>query len=188
MLNPNEPTGTSAQIAVVTTYQGATSLRVQAMGFLELAAVAASASLEHRTAIDAIATPILYAVRHATELFLKHVVTELAEKHRVAIPTPKGHGLRLLLKDGRSHIESCLDSEAAHDEHCNFERRAWLAEFETIIDQLDKVDPDGQSLRYPTNQKGAANMDGTMHIDLAQLEQFIQHTAECFREFGERNC
>lgn len=183
-----QPVNADDQIAVVTTYQGATSLRIHAMGFLEIASVAARAALERKTAIDAITPSIIYAIRHAAELFVKHVVTELAEKHRLSVPAPKGHDLQGLLTDGRAHIESCLDYEAAHDEHTHFDRRVWLADFSAIIDQLHAVDPDGQSLRYPANRKGVPNLGGTMPVSVAQLERFARHATAVFSSFDQRAC
>jgi hypothetical protein len=179
---------TDDRVAEVTTYQGATSLQIHAMGFLEISIVAARAAMENRTAIDAITPSIIYATRHAAELFLKHVVTELSDKHGLSAPVTTGHVLQELFTGWRAHIESCLDYEAEHDEHANFDRRAWLAEFCGIIRELHRVDPDGQTLRYPTDTKGAPNLGGKMLVSMGQLELFAHHAAECFSRFSERGC
>lgn len=183
-----QPVSPEDQIAVVTTYHGAMSLRIHAMGFLEIATVAARAALENRTAIDAITPSIIYAIRHAAELFVKHVITELSDQHGATVLAPHGHKLQDLFGGARRHIEDCLEYEAQHDEHSNFDRWKWLAEFSDIIDELHAVDPDGQTLRYPANRKGDPNLGGAMQVSVAQLEWFAHHVAECFSGFSERYC
>lgn len=186
------------QIAVVTTYQGAISLYIHAMGFLEIATVAARAALEGRTAIDAITPSIIYAIRHGVELFLKAIIAEVKETHRVTAMVPNKQGMMEEAKTGvhslhdlwhvhRSTIVEMLDYEAEH-EHATFDHRAWLAEFAEIIDQLHQVDPDGQTLRYPANPKGVPNLGGTMPVSVAQVERFATHTTDCFVRFSERSC
>lgn len=180
------------QLATVTTYQGAMSLRIHAMGFLEIAAVAARASLEHKTAIDAIAPSIIYAVRHGTELFLKHVVAELSEAYG-STPGEQNkrdthHDLQKLWDDHRSMIVRALEYEANHAEHANFDRRAWLAEFGDIIGQVHQVDPDGQSVRYPTKLNGTENLGKKMVVSIEQLKRFADHAQACFSRFTERRC
>ncbi|MBX3363763.1 MAG: hypothetical protein KF866_03260 [Phycisphaeraceae bacterium] len=195
----SQPIDPNDQITEVTTYQGSMSLRIHAMGFVELAAVAARAVLEHRTAIDAIAPSIIYAIRHGVELFLKAMITEVTETHRVTAQAPnrKGvmadaeighHWLQRLWSEHQGLIVEVLDYEAAHGEHANFDRRAWLAHFGEIIDQLHQVDPDGQTLRYPTNRDGVPNLGGKMLVSVTCLERFAQATIECFSRFDERGC
>lgn len=193
----NQPIGSNDQIANVTTYQGSTSLRIHAMGFLEIASVAARAALENKTAIDAITPSIIYAIRHAAELYLKAIIAEVKETH----PETEGgankkkgkaetghHGLQRLWSEHQALIVEVLDYEAAHDEHTHFDRQAWLADFSAIIDQLYAVDPDGQSLRYPANQKGVPNLGGTMPVSVGQLERFARHATAVFSSFDQRTC
>jgi hypothetical protein len=187
------------QIAEVTTYQGSLSLCIHAMGFLELSSIAARATLENKAAIDAITPSIIYGIRHATELFLKHIIEEISEKHRLVaqVPNKKGvitaartdhHWVEQLWREHRSTIVEVLEYEADLGEHANFDRRAWLAEFDEIINQVHRVDPDGQSLRYPADKSGAPNLGGKMMVSVAQLEQFACHATECFIRFTERGC
>jgi len=195
----NQPIGPNDQIAEVTTYQGSMSLRIHAMGFLEIASVAARAALEHRTAIDAITPSIIYAIRHATELFLKAIIEEVKETHRVTAQAlnKKGvmedaetghHWLQRLWTEHQGLIVEVLDYEAEHGEHANFDRRAWLADFGEIIDQIQRVDPDGQTLRYPTDRQRAPNLGGKMIVSLGHLDQFARHATDCFSQFRDRCC
>lgn len=196
----SQPIGPNDQIAEVTTYQGSMSLRIHAMGFLEIASVAARAALEHRTAIDAITPSIIYAIRHAAELFLKGIVAEVKETHRVTamVPNKQGvmgeaktggvHSLQELWSVHRSTIVEALDYEAGNGEHPNFDRRTWLADFAEIIDQIHRVDPDGQTLRYPTDRQGAPNLGGKMIVSVGHLERFAQRATECFSQFRDRAC
>jgi hypothetical protein len=187
----------SDQIAEISTYQGAMSFHIYAMGFLEIAQVAARAALDNRTAIDAITPSIIYSIRHATELFLKHIIMEFNESHGVAAVKPDKNGVRLPAKIGvhglmtlwRTHNETvveALDYEADHDMHVNFDREAWLREFVWIIDQLHEIDSDGSTLRYPTDRYGTPNLDGKMAVSVAQLERFANQMAKCFFSFSER--
>ncbi len=195
----HHPIAPDDQIAEVTTYQGALSLHIYARGFLELATVAAHAALDHKTAIDAITPSIIYAIRHATELFLKHMIAQIEEEHEiVAEVTGKNgsmeeagtnhHNLDRLWREHRSTVVDVLDYEADHAEHAGFERGAWLAEFDGIIDQVHQVDPDGQSLRYPASRRGEPNLEGRMAVSIAQLERFARHAEECFSRFDQRKC
>ncbi|MEK6701938.1 MAG: hypothetical protein AABZ53_06730 [Planctomycetota bacterium] len=194
----NQPLGRDDQIAEVTTHQGSMSLRIHAMGFLEIASVAARAALEHRTAIDAITPAIIYAIRHAAELFLKAIIQEVEETHRAtAQMNKKGvledaetghHWLRRLCSEHQGLIVEVLDFEASHGEHTNFDRRSWLADFGEIIDQIQRLDPDGQTLRYPTDRQGKPNLGGKMIASVGHLEQFARSASECFSRFTERKC
>lgn len=131
----NQSTGASDQIAEVTTYQGSISLRIHAMGFMEIASVSARAALEGRTAIDAITPSIIYAIRHATELYLKSIIAEVKETHRSTVQTMDKKGVMVDIKTGHHEvlrlwsdherlIVDVLDYEAANGEHANFDRRA----------------------------------------------------------------
>lgn len=195
----HRPVAEADQVAEVTTYQGSTSLRIHAMGFLELASIAARATLEYKAAIDAVTPSIIYAIRHGTELFLKHVVLDVAETYRIAAEVrdkkgtmvkarTEGHDLQRLWCEHRSTIAEVLNYEAGHGEHPSFERASWLVEFDEIVEQVHRVDPDGQSLRYPAGKSGAPNLGGRMLVSIAQLELFARHAAQCFTRFTVRGC
>ena len=194
----SQPIDPNDQIAEVTTYQGSMSLHIHAMGFLEIARVMARAALEHQTAIDAITPSIIYAIRHAVELFLKGIVAEIKETHGATAQVSKAgvmkdaetghHCLQRLWSEHQGLIVEVLDYEASHDEHANFDRQAWLTGFGEIIDQIQQVDPDGQTLRYPADRKGTPKLGGKMIVSLGHLERFAQHTTECFSQFRDRTC
>jgi hypothetical protein len=191
----SQPLDLDDQLAEVTTYQGSTSVRIHAMGFLEIASVAARAALEHRTAIDAITPSIIYAIRHAAELFLKALIAEVKETHRVSAMVPNKQGVMVEAKTSGVHslqdlwdvhgstIVEVLDYEAGYGGHPNFDRRVWLADFREIIDQVHRVDPDGQTLRYPTDRQDAPNLGRRMVVSVGHLEQFARHATECFSQF-----
>jgi hypothetical protein len=179
------------QLATVTTYQGAISLRIHAIGFIELSVIGIRAAMEHKTAIDSITPSIIYAIRHGTELFLKYVIVDLANKHdgrQISMQTPSGHSLLPRFIDARDKIAFDLDSEATHGEHSNFNRHEWLSHFEEIVRTLNDVDPDGQTLRYPANKKGDPNLGGTLTLSLLQVETFAISVGECFSRYAERCC
>jgi hypothetical protein len=177
----NNAVGNDDTVAVVTTYQGSLSLRIHAVGFLEIAGI----GLRNAVVIDAVLPSILYAIRHATELFLKYVIFELSETHEHGKTCPGGHGLTKLFSDHKAMIEHALEIEAAQTA---FHYREWIQEFEAIISEVDGVDPDGQTLRYPIDRKGSANLDGTIHVSLRQVEIFARHAEACFTKFSMRNC
>ncbi len=202
LISHNSVTG-GDQLAEITTYQGAMSFRIHAMGFIEIARVAAHAALENRTSIDAICPSIIYTTRHATELFLKHIIVEINEDYGVTTGDPDEDGKVLwtrifkhdLMKLWDAHkgtIIEVLGYEAEHGEHPNFDHKAWLCEFIWIIDQLHEIDPDGCSLRYPVGKDKdgmpTPNLGGKMVVSMAQLERFADHAAACFERFNSRNC
>lgn len=179
----NQPLDADDQIAWVTTYQGAMSLQIHAMGFLELASVGARAVLEKRVAIDAITPGILYAVRHATELFLKYVIVEMHEVHGLGEALPEGHELQQLFQKHLPEIQICLDEEAQNGSHPNFDRNAWLKQLKKLISEVHQLDPDGQSARYPANREGEANLGGEMNVSVRGLELFANAATDCFTDF-----
>ena len=168
------------QIAVVTTYQGSLSLRILANGFLEIATIA----LKNGGSIDATTPAVIHAIRHAVELFLKHVISELQENHHMAPKDLNKHNMLEMFNESKDEIAIALECE---DIHSGFDRRAWLSDFEQIITKLHEVDPYGSALRYPTNLKGQPNLGGTMQVSLNQLTKFAAHTYECFAKFNMRD-
>jgi len=181
----SSPINEGDQIAVITTYYGPMSLHIHARGFLEIAIIAGKAGLEFGVSIDSITPGVMYAIRHATELFLKYVIAELSEQHGMNIKIPMEHGMIKILHDHREDIKLAMEEESRHSA---FDYRAWMSTFEEIINQLHQVDPDGQTLRYPFNRHGTPNLGGQIQISLAQLLKFAQHVNACFDVFDERSC
>ncbi len=186
LISPS-PVTDDDQLAVVTTYQGSMSLRIHAMGFLEIAAIATRAAIENKTAIDSITPSIIYAIRHSVELFVKYLITDLAETYPEHVKKPENsHKLSKLIDDAKASIVLVLDYEAEHNEHLGFDYCEWLADLEGIVEQVNIIDPDGQTSRYPTNRKGNPNWTGEIMVSVEQLMRFVRHTSACFMSYIQR--
>ncbi len=181
------------QFAHITTYQGAMSYRILAMGFLEMADVAVRSS----TAIDATTPAIMYAVRHAVELFVKHIGHDLRENHLQACSDFKvelgKHPVRPLWDKVKPTLALVLNDEAEHAAHASFDRREWIEEVENIIHEVDAIDRDGILLRFPTSKDPSTKADtpnfkGQLVVNTAQLTRFIQHVTDCFTRYTCREC
>ena len=179
------PISSDDQIAEIATYQWPDSLRIHAHGFLDIAIIAAERALKNGAAIDSLAPAIMYTIRHAAELFLKYVVAELADQHENRVSMQQGHRMLEILKSVRPNIEAALECEASHSA---FDWRAWLDTFESVLVEVDQVDPDGQGLRYPLQRNGSPNLGGTLQVSLRQLAMFAHAMDECFMRFVERGC
>lgn len=179
------------QLVTIETYLGSVSLCSYARGFLELAQLSVRAGLESRTAVDAITPSILYTTRHAVELFLKHVVGEVLEirdEHEMPFVqrTLTHHKLKDIWREHSASVVELLEHEASHSEHNEFDWRKWAGEFEEVIGEVDRIDPNGQSLRYPATTKGSPNLGGVVVVSLRSLEQFVQRAHQLLEQFAHR--
>lgn len=176
------------QIACVTTYQGSFSLWALSCGFLELARAGTDLAQNGRIAVDTTVPAIIYAVRHSAELFLKHIIADFNETHRLRLESPAHHRLQDIFDGLRPSIENVLMYEREHAEHGKFDSATWLDDCAAIVAELHEIDPDGQSVRYPENLKGKANLNGQANINVTHLGRFIRRVEQCFVEFVERKC
>jgi len=110
--------------------------------------------------IDLIVYPICFDFRHAIELYLKYIVTDLARA--------KGTGHRFkgrhTLSSNWKAAKSLLKYIETTDED--------VAYFEKVIDCIDEVDTtDGQTFRYPESIKGDKHLQEWSTINLPTLKE-----------------
>lgn len=176
------------QFAHVTTGDDPTSWSLFARGYVD----GARAILRASTAIDATALVVLQNLRHAIELFLKQIAKEMIEEHPQFCKTEglsrnfHGHVLAALLLKIRPLLVAILEDEAEHACHANFDRSGWLTEFELLVAQVDAIDPDGHTIRYPAKRNGDASLDGATLVNLTELETLITRVQTCIDQYEYR--
>mgnify|MGYP001258225340 CR=1 FL=1 len=176
------PASNSGLVANVPTYMGSASLHLFAMGFLEVAEISTERAVENRCSIDAVIPATLSLFRHSVELFLKYLLYDLRV---VDAGTPvEGHRVLDVFEQHRSQVALALECERAS----GFDRREWLDRFESLIRGVHEMDPDGQSIRYPSSLNMAPNHGGGYAISTKHLARCIAEAREVFGRYGERNC
>lgn len=176
------PIDDSDFIADVATYMGDVSLHVFAMGFLEMAEIATELAVKNRCSIDAVIPATLYSLRHSVELFLKYVLYDLRvvnEKDPIF-----GHDVKALFAKHREAITIALECEP----ETGFHWRDWMSRFESLLESVHELDPDGQSVRYPSAGDLVANQGGGYSISTKHLASCLSGVRAIFHEYDERNC
>ncbi len=109
--------------------------------------------------IDLIVYPICFNFRHAIELYIKYVITDLAKVKGTAHKFKTHH---TLLKNWRA-AKSLLRQIETTDED--------LAYFEKAVTCIDEVDPtNGQTFRYPESIKGDQHLKEWSTINLPTIK------------------
>ena len=140
-------------------------MQTYAEGYLKSAQILADHVIkpEKMSDRDILVHPILYSVRHAIELSIKHVLIELNDKANVKtdINLIIGHCLKPLWE--------------LFKQQASFDRRLvkFIEEIDPLVLHIDSADSEGQDFRYPTNINGDKTYDGRMTVDLAAVRNFI---------------
>ena len=165
-------TSPGASLAYLAINRGPGCWRLHAHGFL----LAAKESSERAIATgnyDTAAYAIVYLLRHGVELYLKHLaeVTDVClsfrdpEHARIAA---RGHDLKRLWANLKPFIETARFMG---------ESETWqplkVSDFEALVEDLHSIDPDGQTIRYPTNSKGSTNLTSIDYLDVNQVRRAI---------------
>ncbi|WP_136626015.1 hypothetical protein, partial [Bradyrhizobium macuxiense] len=164
-------------------------------GYLEAASELANAVIDKNMLAkrDTLVLPILYNARHAIELVLKYVTSQLFDCGAIAQRHPANH-------DIKGHWDYLVTADVA-DEAI----RSHLKALERFVVSLDRIDDDGQELRYHVNRDGEISLkgeslanivvirdslkelssviDGLMHrtIDFVSERKTGTHTSRCSR-------
>ena len=168
-------------IAEISTYMGSCSLFGYADGFLEISEIAIERATENTCSIDTIMPSILYNLRHSVELFTKAIISEIPDGNGGHI-VGKGHSIKKLFLKHKDVILIFLECECIH-----FQYKKWINEFEAIIDVVDFFDPDGQSMRYPADIKGNANLGGKALVSTNDIYCLIKHVRCYFDEYRDKD-
>lgn len=119
-------------------------------GYLEAASELANAVIDKNMLDkrDTLVLPILYNARHAIELVLKYVARQLFDCGVLAQRHPANHDIKGLWDD---LVAADVADEAI---------RNHLKALERFVVSLDRIDDDGQELRYHVNRDGETSLKG----------------------------
>jgi hypothetical protein len=119
---------------------------------------------------------ILYNIRHSVELFLKSILSEFGI-------TAKGHEIKVIFDEHKIDIESHLSNEYLPRPFACLE---WLNALEKIILIVDAFDPDGQTVRYPSNPSGKPNLNGKGSVSASDVFCLIEYIKSYYDEYRDR--
>ncbi|GMO53576.1 hypothetical protein BwSF12_65340 [Bradyrhizobium ottawaense] len=119
-------------------------------GYLEAASELANAVIDKNMLDkrDTLVLPILYNARHAIELVLKYVAGQLFDCGVLAQRHPANHDIKGLW----DHLVAADVADEAIRNH--------LKALERFVISLDRIDDDGQELRYHVNRDGETSLKG----------------------------
>lgn len=176
------PVDSSDFVAEVPTYMGAESFHLFAIGFLEMAEIAAERAVQNRCSIDAVIPAILYSLRHSVELFFKYLIYDLRIVVRHKSVT--GHKILEDFETYRASISLALEVEP----ETGFAWRGWLVRFDSLIRAAHDLDPDGQAIRYPSNTKLVPNQGGGYAISTKRLSSCLAEMRQIYQDYDQRRC
>jgi hypothetical protein len=138
-----------------------TDWSARAWAFKRAADILASHVLATYAAGDLLIYPIVFLYRHQLELSLKEIILRANQLLDEPVQLRAVHSLRELWDDGRTALECAgFSVEIAETEH-----------FEACIEQLDRLDPQSMSFRYPVTKTGAPTLPPSLQsIDLQNLQ------------------
>ena len=169
-------------IAEITTYMGSCSLSGFADGFLEISEIAIEKACTNQCSIDTAMPAILYNIRHSVELFLKYLLSEIPNDSGEGI-IATGHDIKGIFADHKDSILCYLEYEYLP---APFLYNDWLKAFEGIINFVAEFDPDGQSMRYPTDRKGSPNLGGKALVSTNDVFCLIKYIRSYYDEYYDR--
>jgi hypothetical protein len=108
---------------------------------------------------EAMFLPIVFLYRHAVEAALKGILVELRVGADDATPFPTDHHIRELWREIRPQISRSSGLLAEE----------WLERAETLVNELDAVDPGSMHFRYPVSRKGGALLRAGFTLDVSNL-------------------
>lgn len=138
-------------------------LHVYALGYKEAADSLAQVLLDRRASLDTAIYPLVFLYRQGLELQLK-LILPLAR--RLADAPPKDdhrHELLPMWSELRMHLE--LVNPQENDQE--------LPAIEEFIRQLQEVDPQSYSFRYPTGKKGDISLPDLRHVNVRHLSEIM---------------
>ncbi len=169
--------------ACINAYQGeaAADLYVRAFHRGGDAIVEAVCSMQPDAYVDVLVYPAVYLYRHHLELLLKSLIEEasmvLEEPHAPRF----GHKLAELWNEAKSLIERALpDADWNQNEHVT-----------RLVNELDAIDPNGESFRYSESKRGTPNLRHEEHLNLLQCAETVgalsEYLGEVLDGLGSRN-
>ena len=124
--------------------------------------------------IDLVVYPICFDFRHAVELYIKYVITDLAKAKGT---DHKFHAKHTLLKNWKVAKHLLKEIETTEED---------MVLFDKVVASIEEVDPNGQIFRYPENIKGDQHLAEWAFINLAIIETHNQKVAEIAHSWHHR--
>jgi hypothetical protein len=140
----------------------------RAWGFKRAADILAAHVLATFSGGDLVIYPIIFLYRHQLELSLKEIIVKGNELLDEPIKLKTIHPLRDLWSDCRTVLERLdVSIDIPEVEH-----------FEACISQLDRLDPQSMSFRYPVTKTGVPTLPATLKsVDLQNLQKTMDKMA-----------
>ena len=128
-------------------------------GYIEAATELVTAIINNKilSSRDTLVLPILYTGRHALELTLKFSIDKLHQMGKLKDGPKLDHNIK-------SHW-NCLHSNTIGDQTIQH----LVAELEPFITSLDRIDKDGQELRYPENRSAQKSLKEFSLVNILQV-------------------
>jgi len=142
-----------------------------AMGYRKAAEVCFHYVAAERWDQDSLVYPIFFLWRHHVELMLKGLIRKAHQVRGEVGKFPKHHRVLALWREFRPILESIAPVAAKED-------REDLQNVEHVIKQLDAIDEESMTFRYPVTQKGEPTLPKELqHINLRNLHDVMDGIA-----------
>lgn len=144
-------------------------------------------------AVDVIAPPLLFLMRHAMELGYKYTLWELHQMNDEPYD-PKAYGNHKLRELHRAlsvqHEKAVAKYDLPGSEVENFQE--YYTKTEAGMNQFEAMDATSFTFRYPIDKTGAPNLPRDQTVDLQAIKQafddamiLLRHTADVLGEYVE---
>lgn len=134
-------------------------------GFFEGAKQIVAAIKRGEWTIDILIYPATFCYRHGIELYVKHMLKELAAYNNSSASYQKTHKLQ---DNWQSVVVEALNSGLSFFDFTE------LSIANDIIDEFCQIDPTGQVFRYPEDIKGNTHLDGLGVINVEVLSDGME--------------
>jgi hypothetical protein len=123
---------------------------------------------------DTLVLPILFNARHAIELVLKYVTGQLFDCGVI----PQKHSANHDIKGHLDHLVAADVADEAIREH--------LKSLERFVVSLDRIDEDGQELRYHVNRDGETSLKGESLANIVVIRDSLKELSSVIDGFMHR--
>jgi len=172
--NPNEP------LAYVGINDGRDSFGLHAAGYFDAALQLLNNIMANRGKVDLVIYPALYLFRHGVELSLKQLERYFREmygsRQRGPKPKEKGHPLAARWARVKGELQCLIDFAGPSE----FPGKISVAEVDQVIADLDRIDADGVTFRYPESLEGKSHLAGVQYIGIPNVLRVVERTALAF--------
>jgi|WetSurMetagenome_2_1015567.scaffolds.fasta_scaffold22076_2 hypothetical protein len=127
---------------------------------------------KNKRLIDILVYPIIFNFRHALELSLKHFIPILYCMFDVGENIKQSHNLEIYWKEAKKYIVKLLNDDETILNVIKY--------LDSIIKDIYKYDPIGESFRFPKSKKGKLLLEELRIINVKELSEIVKKTSEIF--------